>query len=236
MEETLWNGITMLQPDSGFRLGTDSVLLAQFLTLPPAARVMDLGSGCGTLGLLLCARDPSCSVCGLELQPEAHALALQNIRRNGLERRLSTCLGDVRQFRELPHAAFDCVISNPPYFPVGSGKVSTDAALARSEQTLPLETLCRAAAWLLPTGGRFALVHRPERLCDLFCTLRESGLEPKRVRFVRHRADRPVCLVLVEARRGAKPALQLEPDFIEFEPDGTESAAYRAAYHRGTEL
>ena len=95
-----------------------------------------------------------------------------------------------------------------------------------------LEQLCAAAAWLLPDGGRFALVHRPERLCDLIFQMRSHRIEPKRIRFVRHTAASPVCLVLLEGRRGGRPGLSYEPDFIEFLPDGTETDAYRAAYHR----
>lgn len=232
--ETLWNGVEMIQEDGAFRLGTDSVLLAQFLSLPKGAKVADLGSGCGTLGLLLCASDATCAVTGVELDERAHRLALENIARNGLEGRLSSILGDVRNVRALlPAGSFSCVISNPPYFPAGSGKVRAGNAAARSEETLPLRDLCAAAAYLLPSGGRFALVHRPERLCDLICAMRESGIEPKRIRFVRHSADSPVCLVLLEGRRGGKPGLTYLPDLCVFTPDGAETDDYRAACHRG---
>lgn len=233
MLESLWNGVRMLQPERGFRLGTDSVLLAEFLTLPANARVADLGAGCGTLGLLLCARDPGCTVAGLELRESACALAQENIALNALSSRLSVRQGDVRSIAAyFPAGSFDCVISNPPYFPIGSGKVSEDSAVARTEQCLNLDELCTAAAWLLPSGGRFALVHRPERLCDLIVSLRSHGMEPKRIRFVRHTAVSPVCLVLIEARRGGNPGLTYEPDFIEFHANGSETEAYRAAYHR----
>lgn len=234
--EELWKGLSLRQ-ETGFRLGTDSVLLADFMTLPRRAQIVDLGSGCGTLGILLCARDSECCVTGLELREAAHAIALENIKNNALEGRLHALLGDVRQIRTLlPANSVDCVISNPPYFAAGSGKLSATAAQARAEETLPLEELCQAAAWLLPTGGRFALVHRPERLCDLFCALRGSSLEPKRIQFVRHRTDCPISLVLLEARRGGRPGLQYLPDLIQFHPDGTETEAYRAAYHRGENL
>ena len=216
-----------------FRLGTDSVLLSQFMMLPKQARIADLGAGCGTLGLLLCARSADCSVTGIELDETAHALAQENIALNHLARLRVLC-GDVREVRGLlPANSFDCVISNPPYFPVGSGKA---ANAYRSELTLNLQQLCQAAAWLLPSGGRFALVHRPERLCDIICQMRDCGIEPKRIQFVRHTAHSPVCLVLLEGRRGGKPGLEYLPDFIEFEADGTETEAYRAAYHRGESL
>lgn len=233
MLESLWNGVQMLQPERGFRLGTDSVLLAEFLTLPVSARIADLGAGCGTLGLLLCARDRSCTVSGLELRETACKLAEENIALNSLSGRFSIRQGDARDIAAyFPAGSFDCVISNPPYFPVGSGKISQDAAVARTELCLTLDELCAAAAWLLPSGGRFALVHRPERLCDLIVSLRCHGIEPKRIRFVRHTAASPVCLVLIEGRRGGRPGLHYEPDFVEFHADGSETEAYRAAYHR----
>ena len=231
--ETLFNGIC-IYAQAGFPLGTDSVLLAQFLSLPKEARIADLGSGCGTLGLLLCARDKSCRITGIELNATAHAAALENIRKNNLADRLSSLSGDVRRIAELlPAGSFDRVISNPPYFPAGSGKLSKKNALARSEESLTLPQLCKSAAYLLPSGGRFALVHRPERLCDVFCAMREAGIEPKRIQLVRHKECSPLCLVLIEGRRGGKAGLKFEPDFIEFTPDGKETDAYRAAYGRG---
>ena len=234
MREVLHNGFVLRHGDGSFRLSTDSMLLAHFAAPFCTGRVADLGAGCGTLGLLLCAENERCTVTGIELDPTAHTVALENINSGGLQSRIFSVLGDVREIRSLlPAGRFDAVVSNPPYFPAGSGRESASAAATRSELTLNLSQLCQAAAWLLPSGGRFALVHRPERLCDIFCALRENGLEPKRLQFVRHTAASPVCLVLIEARRGGKPGLQYAPDLIEFYPDGTETEQYRAAYHRG---
>ena len=80
----------------------------------------------------------------------------------------------------------------------------------RENAALPA-AVCAAAARVLRWGGRFALVHRPERLSDLFCTLRAHGLEPKRLRFVASSAENAPSLVLVEARRGGKAGLSVEP-------------------------
>lgn len=120
MEHDLWNGLRLRIPEGEVPLGADSLLLADFLTLPPRARVADLGAGCGTLGVLLCARDPSCTVAGVELRPEACRAAQENVRINGLEERLTVLEGDVRHIRALlPAGDFSCVIANPPYFPGG---------------------------------------------------------------------------------------------------------------------
>ena len=145
MEHDLWNGLRLRIPEGEVPLGADSLLLADFLTLPPRARVADLGAGCGTLGVLLCARDQSCTVTGVELRPEACRAAQENVRINGLEERLTVLEGDVRRIRALlPAGDFSCVIANPPYFPVGSGKAGRNSAVARTEQCLTLAELCAA--------------------------------------------------------------------------------------------
>ena len=230
--ETLWNGVSLLQPDSHFRLGTDSVACAWFSHFPKHARIADLGCGSGALALMLLASEPSLQVTGIELQPDAAAAALENARRNQLA--FTPISGDLRQIRTLlPAGSMDGVISNPPYFPVGSGKPAEGPlAQARSEETCSLSQLCDAADWLLRWGGSFTLVHRPERLVDLIWELRCRRLEPKRIRFVRHRPDSGINLVLLEARKGGKPGLQYEPDLILFDQTGAETPEYRNMYHR----
>lgn len=232
MEERLGQKYLLHLEEESFPLSTDSVLLASFVR--PGKKMADLGSGCGTLGFLLCAGSETVTVQGIELSQQAHLRALENIRANGLEDRLFSLRGDVRSIRELfPTGSFDAVVSNPPYFPVGSGKVSEKHAAARSEETLNLRQLCEAAAWLLPTGGRFSLVHLPGRLCDVLWELRRAGLEPKRLQWVRHRPGADCCLFFVEAVRGGKPGLRYEKDLIEFDEDGQATEAYKAAYRIG---
>lgn len=230
--ETLWNGVRLLQPPDQFRLGTDSVVCAAFARFPKHAAVADLGCGSGAIALMLLAGDPSLHVTGIELQPQAAALARENARLNGLD--FTVLQGDLRQIESLlPAGSMAGAVSNPPYFPVGSGQTAASPlAQARSEETCSLSQLVHAAAWLLRCGGRFALVHRPERLADLIWELRSHSLEPKRIRFVRHRPDSAVSLVLLEARKGGRPGLQYEPDLILFDSDGRETAEYKKIYHR----
>lgn len=227
--EVLWNGITM--EDGSFPLGTDSVACAWFSKFPGGSRVCDLGCGSGAIALMLLASDRTLQLTGIELQQEAAELAKKNAAANELP--FSVIEGDLRQIRQLlPAGCMDCAISNPPYFPVGSGFSAKGAlAQARSEETCTLPQLTAAASWLLKTGGRFVLVHRPERLADLIWHLREERLEPKRICFVRHKRDNPVSLVLVEARKGGRPGLCYEPDLILFDETG-ETQAYKNMYHR----
>lgn len=234
MHEFFSGGMTLEVTDGCFRLSTDSMALADFCRLPRAAAVCDLGCGCGALGLLLLRDHPDARVTGVELLPEVAAQARRNIDANGLAGRFSVVTGDLRKHRGiLPASAFDAVAANPPYFPAASGGVSPEdaRAAARSEVCCTLEELCACAAYLLRFGGDFFLVHRAERLADLLCTLRAHGLEPKRVRFVRHHAGAEAKLVLLAARRGGKTGLKVEPELLLFTPEGQECAEYQRIYH-----
>lgn len=227
--EQLHNGLTLDTGSDAFPLSTDSMLLAHFVKLPKNARVLDLGSGCGTLGLLLCARDGGCTVTGIELSERAHALALENIRRNALGARLFSICGDFRRVAPaLPCGSFHVCLSNPPYF--SGGQASRAHPLARREDCCRPAELFSAAARCLRYGGDFFLVHRPERLAQLCACSVSAGLEPKRLLLVRHRAESPISLILLQCRKGGKPGLKTE-EICLFESDGSPTRAYRDIYH-----
>jgi len=233
--EALWPGGPQFMQAAHFRLGTDSVLLADFVNAAGAKRGIDLGCASGIEMLLLLARTKALHMTGLEIVPEAAALARENMALNGLNDRADVVTGDIRGHRALFRAgAFDLLVCNPPYFPQQSGALPQDAAraAARSELLCTLPELCRAAAFLLRTGGRACFVHRPERLSELFVCLTAAGLEPKRLRLVCRDAGSAPSLILVEARRGGRPGLTVEPPLCLQDPDGGESAEYRRIYHR----
>ena len=226
--EHLPNGFTLELCPGAFPFSTDSIVLADFVRLPRRARVLDLGSGCGTLGLMLCAKDSCCSVVGVELDSHAHQAALENIRRNGLEDRLSSICADLSGIPGfLPPGSFHCCVSNPPYF--SSGPESA-LPLARREDRCGLDSLFRSAAWALRYGGDFFLVHRPERLAEVCAKASFSGLEPKRLRLMYHRPDSPVSLILLQCRKGGKPGLKWERITL-FDREGTPTDDYRRIYH-----
>ena len=228
--EFLWNGVELLQPDGYFRLGTDSIACAGFARFARGSKIADLGCGSGAIGLMLLASDPSLQVTGIELDPESAAMAAENGQRNQVQ--FTAIHGDLRQIRELlPAGSMDGCISNPPYFPVGSGQAAAGPmGRARSEETCTLAQLADAAAWLLRTGGKFVLVHRPERLADICAWGRTYNLEPKRLQLLRHRIGGPVSLLLVQCRKGGKPGLKWE-ELCLFEADGTPTPYYRKLYH-----
>ena len=225
--EYLTNGY-LLDPSGGaFPLSTDSMLLADFAKLPKNARALDLGAGCGTLGILLCAKDPNCRVTGIELDETAHTAALENIARNQLSHRMESICADLRSV-SLPQGSFDLCISNPPYF--SGGPASTRHPTARREDTCQPEELFDAAARALRYGGDFFLVHKPERLAQLISCGARQGLEAKRLLLLRHKQGGDISLIFLSFRKGGKPGLSLEEAAL-FDNDDHPTDFYKAVYH-----
>lgn len=227
--ERLPNGFTLELADGAFPLSTDSMVLSHFVKLPKNANVLDLGSGCGTLGLLLCSKEEHCSVTGLELAETAHLAAVENIRRNNLETRMESICADLRSVSErFSPGSFSCCVSNPPYF--SGGPASKTTPLARREDTCSPSDLFRAASYALKYGGDLFLVHKPERLAELIARASECNLEAKRLCLVRHKENSPVSLILLQFRKGAKPGLIWEETALHH-ADGSPTPRYREIYH-----
>lgn len=227
--EQLHNGFTLELCEGAFPLSTDSIALSGFVRLPKNAKVLDLGSGCGTLGLLLCAKDSACAVTGVELMPNAHEMALQNGENNQLSNRLTSICADLKTIPDFSKPnAYDVCISNPPYFT--GGYKSQSCPQARHTDTCSVGDLCRAAAWSVKFGGDFFLVHKPESLADICYEAKKYHLEPKRLRLLRHKENGPVSLILLQCRKGAKPGLIWEEAAL-WCSDGTPTAYYKELYH-----
>ncbi|MCL2366065.1 MAG: methyltransferase [Oscillospiraceae bacterium] len=238
MLDYLWSDGPRLKQQSGvFRLGTDSIMLAHFVSSSDCKKrsAVDLGTGAGILPLILTWNNPTLRVDAIDIQPEAVQLARENLNINSLSEKVNIFEGDLRCHREFFGAgAYDFVVSNPPYYPSGSGKLPEDVGImtARSEVFCTLDDICKAAGYLTRWGGSFMLIHKPERLADIFRSMNIYGFEPKRLRFVSHKSDAPPNLVLVEGRRGGKSSLQVEAPLILMDEDGCDTDEVRAIYRR----
>lgn len=230
--EYLPNGLMLEIPPGSFPLSTDSMALAHFVHLPRNARVLDLGSGCGTLGLLLCACDGSCHVTGIEQDIAAHEAAVSNIVRNNLDARMESICADLRCLSEfLSPGQYSVCISNPPYFSGGPDSlILTDA---RKETTCTLPDLMAAAGYAVKYGGDFFLVHKPERLAQIIALGSAHHLEAKRLLLLRHRENGPISLILLQLRKGGKPGLKIEEAAL-FDSNGNETPYYKAVYHKNS--
>lgn len=209
--DDIGDGLKLIQREDMFALGTDTVLLCNFASLYTQDRVIDLGSGTGAIPLLLSARKKLMYIAALELQPELVDLCRRSIKLNNMEQMIEAIHGDIRKVQDIfPPESFDLAICNPPYMPVTGSLFNTNKsiAIARHELCCQLGDVMKAFAWLVRYGGKAALVHRPQRLGDIFCLFRENGLEPKRLQFVHPRRGMEANMALVEAEKGAQPGLR----------------------------
>lgn len=231
-------GYRFVYDDALFRPGTDTFLLSSLPRLKAGLRVCDLGCGTGLLGLLLMQRQAGMAVTGIDIQPDAVALANRCAAENGLDAQLRFLQADLRTVRHhFPTGSFDLAVCNPPYYSPQSGYMAEGDAIrtARSEVSCTLEDVCAAAAYLLRWGGSFCLVHKPERLTDVLDSMRRHGCEPKRLRLVCTRPENAPSLLLIEGRRGGKPGLSIEPPLILQNSDGSPTAELDAIYFRQQE-
>ena len=215
--EPLQNGRTVLVDDT-CTFGIDAVLLSAFSAPYATARSCDLGTGCGIIPLLW-ELPSTATVDAVDCSAHAVSLLQQTVQQNGLADSITVWKEDWCNL-SLPHGAYRCVVSNPPYFTQNSGKVSAVAErrLARHETETTLSDVVAAAAQLLQNGGHFCLCHRPERLVDVLTVLRTHRLEPKRLQWVHARRNTAPFLFLCDAVKNGKPSLSvLSPCFIEEE-------------------
>ena len=179
--------------------------------------------------MLLCARDPACTVTGFELTEHAHRAAQRNIRTNGLQSRMESICADLRQIPEaLPQGSFSLCVSNPPYF--SGGPLSHRTPLARREDGCTLAELLKSAAWALKYGGDLYLVHRPERLGEIIALAAPFHLEAKRLGLLRHAEGQRPNLILLQLRKGGRPGLSWE-EITLYDKSGIPTEEYRAIYH-----
>ena len=205
--------------------GTDAVLLSSFCRVKEKTKACELGTGCGIISVLWC-KNGCRDVTAVEIQKKACEQLEKTVALNGLEEQLTLLHGDLRQLRGvLPMGSFELVCMNPPYKPVGTGIESASEAdrIARHETVCNIDDVTAAAAYLLKYGGRLCLCHRPERLCDVIVSMRNAGIEPKRLRFVVQQEGKKPWLFLIEGRLGSGRGITVENELVIKKPDGSNT-------------
>ena len=225
--------LKLIQRRRGLTFGTDAYLLAAFTKAVPCGRAADLGCGTGVISLLCAARGRFSKIYACELQSEYASLTERNVKLNGLLDKISVLNIDVRDLTQKDtEGQLDAVFTNPPYMKANSGRENPDDEknIARRELNGTVVDFCNAAGRLLKSGGRFYAVHRPERMCDLICAMRESGIEPKRLQLVCQRVGDAPMLILCEGRRGGNSGMTLLPPLIVEDGQGGYSPEMKEIY------
>lgn len=238
LDDLQYKGLKLIQKKDGFRFGADAVLLADFADVRKGDRVIDLGSGTGIISVLLSAKKGPGMVTALEIQPEISEMAARSIELNGLNGSVRAVCGDIREAVKLFGASvFDAVVTNPPYMSREGGLLnpSDTKAVSRHEILCTLEDVIAAGGRLLAPGGRFSMVHRPERLADIICLMRTNAVEPKYLRFVHPSPGKKPNLILINGTRNGRPMLKvLEPLYV-YDAYGNYTEEINRIYGRSLE-
>ena len=215
-----------------FSFSLDSVMLANFVTIRLRDKnIVDLGTGNGVIPLILSLRTTK-SIVGVEIQDALFRLAKKSVSYNSLDSQISIVCSDMKDYVSTETIEkFDVVTCNPPYFKVNDKNFFNDEIekmVARHEVKITLEEVVMTASKLLKNGGIFAMVHRTDRLLEIFDLFRKYHIEPKRIRFVHEYSYKPSTLVLVEGIKWGKTGLKIEPPFILKNQDNTYSKEYES--------
>jgi len=222
--------LQILQPERGYRFAADAPILAHFIRCDPADRLVEIGTGCGIIPLILFVKKRFLRLVAVELQPALAELARANVRRHGADTAIRIVTADVRDLAPADvDAPADVVFANPPYRRVGAGRLNPDPekAAARHELSLDLADLFAAARRFLAPGGRFDLIHLWERRADVAAAAAAAGFHPGRSRQVLAFPHSRQPRMFLHSWHPAPAEAFAEPPLVIHEKPGVHSEAFR---------
>jgi tRNA1(Val) A37 N6-methylase TrmN6 len=233
--------LVLHQQAKGHRVGTDAILLAAAAPALPEGLAIDVGAGVGAVGLILAQANPGAEAVLLEKNPDAAALARQNVAANGLAAHVRVFEADLFDFQARKTAglveAADLVVTNPPFLKPGGSRPSPDAsrAMAHVLGEGGIAKWLQASLALLKPRGMLIAIHRADALEDLLAALagRLGGLEilpifPKR--------DEKATRLVLRGRKGGKAPLSLLPGLVLHDTDGRFTPRAEAIHREGARL
>jgi len=227
------NGLVIIQKESGFKFGTDAVLLSDYASSVKADKILDLCTGNGIIPILLSAKTTASSITGIEIQHEIADTAKRSVSLNMLNSRVFIDEGDLR-CNSYPINSFDMITCNPPYMKCGSAVMNQNDSrtIARHEVMCTIDDVTKVSAALLKNKGHLVMVHRPSRLSDVIFSMKSHHIEPKRLRMVHSSVTSPPSMFLIDGILNGGQELKIEPPLILTNPDGSESEEYKKIYGR----
>ena len=224
IDDLQYKGLKIIQNNDGFCFGIDSVLLADFAKgIKKGAKVLDLGTGTGIISILLCGKTDLSNIVGVEIQREVAEMANKSSKLNNLENKFKVLNENILNLKNIyDKQSFDVIVTNPPYKEKGTGILNENEKkiISRHEITATLEDFIQVASDLLKDNGEFYMVHRPERLVDIFSLMRKNKLEPKILRMVYSNFKREPKLILIKGIKNSKSFLKIEKNLYIYNQDG----------------
>ncbi|HDH98974.1 MAG TPA: methyltransferase domain-containing protein [Deltaproteobacteria bacterium] len=206
--------IKVLQPRHGYRFSVDSLLLADFVRIRKFDHILDIGTGCGVIAMVLAKKYGNVKIVAIEKQKDLARIAEKNICLNHLDGQIALYESDLNRIPEMFSAgSFDHIVTNPPYRSPVSGRLckNSQEALARHEILTDLDQILSAARYALHPGGRVSLIYSADRAAKLLAGMRNLNLEPKRLRMIHPDLNLPAKLILVEGCKDAGEELRVLP-------------------------
>lgn len=216
-------GLQVAQPADGYRFSLDALLLADFVSTVDNASIIDLGTGCGIIPMILCRRYPGASVAGIDSNRAMAGLAKENVLHNGFADRIDILFEDVITVKsQFPVSSFDGVVANPPFRTPNSGRLSPKAGrdTARHESTAGMAEFLAAAKYLVKPSGRIWFIYHPDRLIEFIRCAGEQKLAILRLRMVHGSSDAPAKMFLAELAKGRKGTTVVLPPLIVYDDKG----------------
>lgn len=236
IDDLEFKNLKIIQNKDGFCFGMDSVLLSDFAKeIKKNSSIADLGTGTGILAILLSGKTQETQIVGVEIQKEVAEMANKSILLNNLENRIQIICEDIKNLKaKYEQGSFDAIVTNPPYKKVGTGKINKKdkKIISRHEITANLEDFISISNYLLKDQGSIYMVHRPERIADIFVLLRKYKLEPKILRLVYPNVEKSPNLILIKAVKNAKPFLKVEKPLIVYTSEGNYTEEIFKIYNK----
>jgi tRNA1Val (adenine37-N6)-methyltransferase len=222
--DSFLNGnLIVRQLKSGYRFSIDAILLAEHARLKPGDRVVDIGTGCGIISLILAHRHPMIQIFGIEIQKELADIAMMNVIANNMDKRIHIFNIDAKKIASsMFSGCVDAVICNPPHREAGSGKINPNnqIAVARHEIAMTVENLIGAAARVLCRGGKFLTIYPARRLIGVLTSMRSFSLEPKKICMIHSKSNTNAIRCLIEGVKYGKPGVTVLPPLMIYNKNG----------------
>jgi tRNA1Val (adenine37-N6)-methyltransferase len=235
LDDLIMGGLKIIQARQGYRFSVDSVILAHFPELNRIRKIVDLGTGNGVIPLLLSHRSSTVELTGIEIQESMVDRARRSVEYNQMDNRIEIIKADIKETANLlPEGFAEMIISNPPFWKKGEGRISKnkEEAIARHEIQVDLEHIAEAAVHILCPGGKLCIIHRADRLPEIVETFGKKQLILKRIRMVHAFSDREARQLLLEAQKNGSRGFSVLPPLIIYDKAGEYGEEIKGIYNR----